>query len=196
MKSLKTILGLTYPILILLLLLNNCKGSNLEETAVTPPSPLPSPLVDSLATQVPESEDVEIDSTASEVVRQAESIGSTGALKITLLWNFHADLDLHVKQPNGKVIYYKEKKDTSTGGFLDVDNREGGDGAAENIFWNEPPTGQYLVGLQYYNKAQSGLAESGVCTIVVFQEGREPVAYNVNMTTLKEFKTVLSINID
>lgn len=168
MKSLKTILGFIYPTLIILLLLNNCNGC---------------------------SNDVEIDSTASDAVRQAEAVGSTGALKVTLLWNFHADLDLHVKQPNGNVIYYKENKDPSTGGFLDVDNREGGNGAAENIFWNEPPKGQYLVSLNYYDKAQSGRAESGVCTVVVFQEGREPVAYNVNMTTLKESKDIVLINI-
>ncbi|WP_112319109.1 DUF2135 domain-containing protein [Porphyromonas cangingivalis] len=145
---------------------------------------------------VPESDNVEIDTTATEVVRQAESIGSTGALKVTLLWNFHADIDLLVKQPNGKVIYYKEKKDTSTGGYLDVDNREGGNGAAENIFWDEPPTGQYTVALNYYGKSQSGKAEAGTCTIVVFQEGREPVAYNVNMSTLNEFKNIALVDVD
>lgn len=199
MKSLKTILGLTYPILILLLLLNNCKGCSSEEPTISEePDIMPPPahLVDSLPAQVPELDEVEIDTTSTEVVRQAEAVGSTGALKITLLWNFHADIDLHVKQPTGKEIYYKEKQDLSTGGYLDVDNREGGDGAAENIFWNDPPKGQYLVGLEYFNKALSGRAESGNCTIVVFQEGREPVAYNVNMSTIKEFKTILSINID
>ena len=196
MKSLKTILGFIYPILIILLLLNNCNGCSREETSS--PSPPPSiPPMDSIQTPpVPESDDVEIDTTATEVVRQAESIGSTGALKVTLLWNFHADIDLHVKQPNGKVIYYKDKKDTSTGGYLDVDNREGGNGAAENIFWNEPPTGQYMVALNYYGKSQSGKAESGTCTIVVFQEGREPAAYNVNMSTLKEFRNIVLINIE
>jgi hypothetical protein len=196
MKSLKTILGFIYPILIILLLLNNCNGCNREETSS--PSPPPSiPPTDSIQTPpVPESDDVEIDTTATEVVRQAESIGSTGALKVTLLWNFHADIDLHVKQPNGKVIYYKDKKDTATGGYLDVDNREGGNGAAENIFWNEPPTGQYMVALNYYGKSQSGKAESGTCTIVVFQEGREPAAYNVNMSTLKEFRNIVLINIE
>ena len=196
MKSLKTILGFIYPILIILLLLNNCNGCSREETSS--PSPPPSiPPMDSIQTPpVPESDDVEIDTTATEVVRQAESIGSTGALKVTLLWKFHADIDLHVKQPNGKVIYYKDKKDTSTGGYLDVDNREGGNGAAENIFWNEPPTGQYMVALNYYGKSQSGKAESGTCTIVVFQEGREPAAYNVNMSTLKEFRNIVLINIE
>ena len=194
MKSLKIILRLIYPILIILLLLNNCNGCSKEDTSL--PSP-PTPLMDSIhVPPVPESDEVEIDTTATEVVRQAESIGSTGALKVTLLWNFHADIDLHVKQPNGKVIYYKEKKDISTGGFLDVDNREGGDGAAENIFWNEPPKGQYLVALNYYGKSQSGQAEAGTCTIVVFQEGREPVAYNVNMSTLNEFKNIVLINIE
>ena len=193
MKSLKTILGLTYPILIALLLLNNCKGCSREvSTETTPP---PTPLLDSIAAPTLEDE-VEIDTTATEVVRQAESIGSTGALKVTLLWNFHADIDLHVKQPNGKVIYYKDKQDSSTGGYLDVDNREGGNGAAENIFWKEPPRGHYVVALNYYGKSQSGKSESGTCTVVVFQEGRESVAYNVDMTTLSEFKKIVLINIE
>lgn len=193
MKTLKTILGLIYVILIVLLLLNNCKGCSHQE--VLPPTP-PGPRIDTIVTPSPGSNDVVIDTTATEAVKQAETIGSSGALKITLLWNFHADIDLHVKQPNGREIYYEAKSDTSTGGYLDVDNREGGDGAAENIFWNDPPKGKYLVGLNYYDKALSGRTEAGTCTIVVFQDGREPVAYNVDMSTLKEFKTILSINIE
>lgn len=179
MKSMKVILGLIYPILILLLLLNNCNGSGSSNND-TPP-------MDTTVVSTPESDDV---------VRQAEAVGATGALKITLLWDFHADIDLHVKEPNGNEIYYKENEDSSTGGYLDVDNREGGEGAAENIYWNDPPKGQYLVRLEYYDKAESGRAESGTCTIVVFQEGKDPVIYNVHMGTLKESKTVLSINID
>lgn len=183
MKALKTILGLTYPILIILLLLN-CKGCKREV------NPEPSPIN-------PDTPTVVIDTTATEVVRKAQAIGSTGALKITLLWNFHADLDLHVKQPNGNVIYYKQNRDNSTGGYLDVDNREGGEGAAENTYWNEPPKGQYLVGIDYFGRAEvSKMAESGICTIVVFQEGKQPIAYNVSMSTLKEFKNVVSITIE
>lgn len=176
MKSLKTILALTYLILIVLLLLNNCNGCSKERAMVPPSSTPPNP-------------------DSGDVVRQAEAIGSTGDLKITLLWNFHADIDLHVKQPNGKVIYFKEKQDNFTGGYLDIDNREGGQGAAENIFWNDPPKGQYMVRLNYFGKSLSGKTESGTCTVVVFQEGREPMTYNVNMSTLYEFKDVVSINI-
>lgn len=193
MKILKTMLGLIYPILIVLLLLNNCKGCNSGADSVTL-SPSTSS-VDSMVSPAIVSEDVEIDTTTAEVVRQAESVGSTGALKVTLLWNFHADIDLHVKQPSGKVIYYKEKQDSSSGGYLDVDNREGGNGAAENIFWNKPPKGQYMIALNYYGESQSGKTESGTCTVVVFQEGKEPVVYNVNMSTLNEFKDVVLINI-
>lgn len=181
MKSLKTILGLIYLILIGLLLLNNCNRCNREETPVLPPNG---------------SRIGEIDTTATDPVRTAESIGSTGALKITLLWSFHADIDLHVTQPNGTEIYYKRKRDDSTGGYLDVDNREGGSGAAENIFWNDPPKGQYRVALNYFSESQSGKAEAGTCTVVVFQEGRDPVTYNENMSTLKEFKNIVLINIE
>ena len=177
MKTLKTVLFSTYALLAILLLINY--NTNKTEASTRSSDTLTEEPVDT-----------------ADVVRTAEKVGNNGALKVTLLWNFHADIDLHVKQPNGKVIYYKEKKDTSTGGYLDVDNREGGNGAAENIFWNEPPTGQYMVALNYYGKSQSGKAESGTCTIVVFQEGREPVAYNVNMSTLNEFKNIVLINIE
>lgn len=191
MKLLKIILGLTYPILIGLLLLNNCNGCSREDAVASPSNSL----IDSIPPTYG-SEEVKIDTTATEAVRQAESIGATGALKVTLLWHFHADIDLLVKQPNGKVIYYKEKQDNSTGGYLDVDNREGGKGAAENIFWNEPPKGQYMVALNYFGKSQSGKTEAGTCTVVVFQEGRRPIAYNVNMSTLNEFKNIVLINVE
>lgn len=195
MKSLKTILGLIYPILIVLLLLNNCKGSGGEEipTPPVPPAPMPEPFDEPII----EGEDVELDTMSSEVIRQAEVVGSTGALKITLLWDFHADIDLHVKQPNETEIFFQNRKDVSTGGYLDVDNREGGTGAAENIYWENPPHGQYLVGLHYYGRAaSSGRAESGICTIVVFLEGREPMAYHVNMSNLKDFKEIVTINVE
>ena len=64
MKSLKTILGLIYPILIILLLLNNCNGCSREQSTETPP---PTPLIDSIAAPTPEDE-VEIDSTTGKAL--------------------------------------------------------------------------------------------------------------------------------
>lgn len=184
MIQLKTILGLVYPLLITLLLLLNCRGynQNVSQRSVDGP-------VDSTKTAREN-----IDSVS--VVEQAQNTGQSGNLKITLLWNFQGDIDLHVTQPNGKTIYYKKSKDATTGGFLDVDNRNGGNGSAENIFWEIPPKGKYRVKLVYYKESQStGIAESGTCSVVVFQQGKSPKTYNVDMNSVKETKNVVTINI-
>lgn len=34
-----------------------------------------------------------------------EDVGGDGDIKITLLWDFPGDLDLHVMQPNGEEIW-------------------------------------------------------------------------------------------
>ena len=114
MKVLKTILIIIYPILVILLLLSNLKSCNVSRT-------------NNLGNRIEEPIDT------AEVVKHAEMIGQSGTLKVTLLWNFQGDIDLHVKQPNGKEIYFNAKEDANTGGFLDVDNVNGGNGSAENI---------------------------------------------------------------
>lgn len=172
MKQLKIILGIVYPILIILLLLlysNRCSRWGDETEDYVDPATL---------------------------VEQAQQTGQSGNLKITLLWNFQGDIDLHVTQPNGKTIYYDDSKDTSTGGFLDIDNRNGGNGAAENIFWENPPKGEYHVNLVYYQGSQStGLAESGTCSVVIFQQGKSPQTYQIEMNHVEEVKDVVTLNI-
>lgn len=178
MKTLKFILGSIYPILIILLLLANIKACQKNEPIVRPEQPVVEP----------------VDTT--NVVRQAEQTGKSGNLKVTLLWNFEGDIDLHVLQPNGKEIYYDRKTDESTGGALDVDNQDGGYGSAENIYWEEPPKGEYTVFLVYYKESKStGVAGSGTCKIVVFQEGKEPQTYTSNLSRVKESKNVVKIRI-
>lgn len=160
----KFILGAIYPILAILLL-SNLKYCNTE-------------VIDHQPNLI-----------AGDVVRQAERTGNSGDLKITLQWDFQGDIDLHVKQPNGKVIYYKKPKDSSTRGFLDVDNQNGGNGAAENIYWENPPKGEYSVSLVYFNPSKStSIAESGTCSVVVFQQGNEPRIYKVYMKNVNDKK--------
>ena len=89
-----------------------------------------------------------------------------GDLKITLLWDFEGDIDLHVIEPNGNEIFWDNKVDRSTGGTLDVDNRRGGHASAENIYWEQPPKGQYKVYLHYFDKSSS----SGVVELHDFNE--------------------------
>ena len=132
----------------------------------------------------------------ASVAEKAKHIGQSGNLKITLLWNFQGDIDLHVTQPNGRTIYYEESKDTSTGGFLDVDNRNGGNGSAENMYWENPPKGEYQVKLVYYKESlATRIAESGICSVVVFQQGKSPQTYQVEMNYVNETKNVVTIKI-
>ncbi len=182
MKVLKTILGIIYLVLIILLLLSNCRGCEHRDSAITEP-------VDTLVTE-PEPAD-----TAS-LVERAKRTGRTGDLKVTLLWNFYADIDLHVKQPNGNVIFYKMLKDEETGGFLDADNKIGGNGSAENIFWENPPKGEYEVSLVYYQHSSNpSEPKAGICSVIVFQAGKEPQTYQVEMSMVGEEKKVVTINI-
>lgn len=125
----------------------------------------------------------------------ATDIGGNGDLKITLLWNFPGDIDLHVATPSGQEVYYEHPTD-SHGGKLDVDNRSGGQGAAENVYWTHPPHGVYKVGLHYYDASQyNHQAGSGECTVVVFQKGYEPRTYRVSMSKVHEKKMVTTVNV-
>lgn len=111
MKGLKIILGITYPILIILLLLSNCNRDkagegqeNTEEDART----VKEEQVDTDTAQVD----------TAQAVREARNTGQTGNLKVTLLWDFYGDIDLHVMQPNGIVINFSNPQDAATGGEL------------------------------------------------------------------------------
>ena len=129
-----------------------------------------------------------------ESVEQAQEIGGSGGLKITLLWDFEADIDLHVTEPNGFTIYFSNDNDPETGGELDHDNTEGGIGSAENIFWTNPPSGTYEVNIHYYQK-KTLIARSGECTVVIFREGRSPEVRKVRMTHKGQFEHIATFTI-
>ena len=134
MKGLKIILGIIYPILIILLLLSNCnrhKAGGDQENITEDSTTVKEEQVDTDTAQVD----------TVQAVREARNTGQTGDLKVTLLWDFYGDIDLHVMQPTGLEIYYSYPQDAVTGGALDVDNRDGGEGSAENIFGPIPPRG-------------------------------------------------------
>ena len=177
MKTLKIVLFSTYALLAILLLINY--NTNKTEASTRSSDTLTEEPVDT-----------------ADVVRTAEKVGNNGALKATLLWNFEGDIDLHVKQPNNKEIYYDHKNDASTGGALDVDNQNGGNGSAENIYWARPPKGEYTIQLVYYQQSKStGVVGSGICKVVVFQEGKAPQTYTTEMSEVKETKTIIKIKI-
>ena len=107
----------------------------------------------------------------------------SGALKATLSWNFYADIDLYAKEPNGTVIYYYSPYSYYTGGYLDVDNREGGVGATENIYWENPEDGTYEFALDYYGPSiYNSMSQSGVCKVTIMYKGIGRV-YDIPMST-------------
>ena len=105
-----------------------------------------------------------------------------GNLKATLTWGFYADIDLHAYEPSGCHIYWNTKRSDSSDGFLDVDNRKGGPGATENIYWENPEEGEYRFLINYYGSSTFNYAEeSGNCKITIMYKGKGNV-YNINMT--------------
>lgn len=189
MNYLKAVLYGTYVVLILLLLLTGLRRCTQHHEpnliAVHPPH------IDSLPNNV---ERTQLD----EVARRAQRIGGSGDLKVTLLWDFYADIDLYVKQPNDHTIYYRSSRDTSTGGYLDVDNTTGGGGAAENIYWaNNPPSGNYSVSLHYYGSGSSGAGgQSGNCRVLVFWKGELIQSHNVSMSSIGQMRHVTNVSVE
>lgn len=185
MKTLKTILWSTYLILILLLillfLLKNCNGNQHHSTPrfgddtthIDPIEPDPTQ-IDTTA--------VDTFHTDQELIDRANQIGNTGNMKITLMWDFYADIDLLVEQANGVLLYHKRKFDPYTGGNLDTDNRSGGAGAAENIYWQNPPKGKYKVYINYYDASkENGEMESGECRVYI-KIGDKEYIYRIDMS--------------
>ena len=80
-----------------------------------------------------------------------------GLVHVTLTWDNATDVDLHVTEPNGEEIWYRNTR-SNTGGQLDVDDTNGF--GPENIFWpeNSAPRGEYRVEVVYFDESGRGLA--------------------------------------
>lgn len=118
-----------------------------------------------------------------DLVSEAINIGGSGDLKLTLLWDFKADIDIHVEQPDGTLINYMRKRDSRSGGFLDVDNLVGGSGSAENIYWETPPRGRYKVWVHYFGPSQrDGSTGSGPVHVVLLKKGEEPKTFETRLS--------------
>ncbi len=89
----------------------------------------------------------------------------TGDLRCSLSWCSHNDLDIHVLEPNGNLIYFSNKRSTYTQGTLDIDDTRGGSikkPAVENITWADKASlheGRYVV--LVHNFSGSNTNESG-----------------------------------
>lgn len=167
MKALRIILILVYLLLIgALLLLSKC--------------------------QKPEYDDEEEDEEEEEDIRRADEWGD-GKLKVTLLWDFYGDLDLHVTEPSGFELGWIEdeedgghlESESPSGGTLDHDDREGGPEAGENIFWENPPRGEYKIEVVYFSKRDEG-PENPQVKVIVQKEGSRPKTFKVRLQAPEE----------
>ncbi len=140
--ALRGVLGGVYILLIALLMLSNCHGCDNDHITHE-------------------------DQTAEE---RAENIGSDGEIKVTALWDFPGDVDLHVTEPDGTELWYRNMKHRRTGGELDVDNISGGYGAAENIYWTRPLRGLYKVEVVLYKESPEA-PNGGLIKVVVKTNG-------------------------
>ncbi len=76
-----------------------------------------------------------------------------GNLRVSLGWDTPTDVDLHVIEPSGEEIYYSHKN-SATGGYLDLDSNAGcgiDNVNQENVFWELPPSGEYIVRVDYWS---------------------------------------------
>lgn len=94
--------------------------------------------------------------------RREAAGGQSGDLTITLIWNTTDDIDLHVRCPNGQVIYYGRRR--SCGGELDIDRNATFFGRTnrpvENVFWRGmAPPGRYEIRVNFF-AANAGLPRS------------------------------------
>lgn len=83
-----------------------------------------------------------------------------GVLRTSLSWHNTDDLDIHVHEPGGNVIYYGNKRSSSTG-VLDVDMNAGynlSKNPVENIIWTDASKmkkGRYQVKVNNFTKRNS-----------------------------------------
>lgn len=88
--------------------------------------------------------------------------GNLGFMTASLTWNTCDDLDLSCILPNGKRIYYMNRK--CDGGILDVDMNAGCNFSCktpiENIYWPlEPQKGKYIFCVHNYKSCETEQGE-------------------------------------
>ncbi len=94
--------------------------------------------------------------TDPEIVQRLREVGAQfGDPQFSLAWNNTNDLDLHVIDPTGFEIYF-QKRQSPSGGELDVDANAGGtdltNRPVENIYWwaGNAPSGVYKVYVHHF----------------------------------------------
>jgi hypothetical protein len=109
-------------------------------------------------------------------LRMARENVNSGELHVALIWNDIADLDLHVITPSNEHIYYGNRE-SSCGGWLDVDMNRGAEASLEpieNVFWALSPSGRYKVYVHNFSNKTSATT--------VFTDPNRRVPFRVRLT--------------
>lgn len=112
-----------------------------------------------------------------------EGFVQSGAVQITLGWSTGADIDLHVTDPFGEELSYRNTS-VDSGGSLDRDARGAcTDGqTTENVYWpaGSAPRGTYRVTANYFSDCQAGGMTQVVLSIMVGGQALGVYQYNLS----------------
>ena len=104
----------------------------------------------------PEAETTETPSSTEIEERLVDEDATLGALSVTLAWSSRDDLDLHIKCPSGKIIYFGDKE--GCGAKLEVDKNVDSNienRPIEHITWRhqmQAPPGLYEIYVSRHTK--------------------------------------------
>lgn len=106
-------------------------------------------------------------------------IASSGDVQILLSWNNYNDLDIACIDPDGNMVYYKNKK-VPSGGMLEIDMNVDPNGSKtpiENIYWPSggAPDGTYNVYLMYYKRHDTNISDTPYTISVKYGDKIEEV---------------------
>lgn len=152
-------------LLLLLLFFRGCSPIGVIPVYVGPPTPIPEvgpneeaalrQEIDKLRKQLEEKvHQCELPQ-STDAQRLEREGSSTGVINVSLIWNNRHDLDLVVKDPNGELIYFRNKQARS-GGYLDIDQNASGRSVSEpieNIKWDQGTEilpGKYEIYVVFY----------------------------------------------
>jgi len=105
--------------------------------------------------------------------------GERGDITINLAWETIDDLDLYLKDPCGNEIYFDNRENDCQGGsgYLDLDANADDNNVIidpqENIYWNEPAPGEYLVYVHFYSRRD--LRRVPFTVTVMLKDGRHVI---------------------
>lgn len=126
------------------------------------------------------------DEPEDEVNEVEQLIGNPGNPRFNLQFTNkeNVDLDLYVKTPSGKIIYYQNI--TADNGKLDVDCLcdDCPQGANENIYWEEgtAPKGQYEFWVEYYENCGTSGSKNSDFTVRLIKNNEVKSKYTGTLT--------------